>query len=51
MFTESLITTFENEWDVLPAGRHKAIHGNGAICPFTIDISQGKKQKINKHPL
>ena len=45
MFTETLITTFENEWDVLPAGRHKAIHGNGAICPFTIDISQGKKSK------
>ena len=42
MFTESLITTFENEWDVLPKGRNKAIHGNGAICPFTVDVSNGK---------
>jgi hypothetical protein len=42
MFTESLITTFENEWDVLPEGRNKAIHGNGAICPFTVDVSNGK---------
>jgi len=39
MFTELLITTFENEWDVLPEGRNKAIHGNGAICPFTVDVS------------
>ena len=42
IFTESLMTTFENEWDVLPAGRHKAIHGVGVVCPFTVDISQGK---------
>merc|ERR1711935_629038 len=38
-FTESLITSFENEWDVMPAGRRKAIHSVAAVCPFTIDIS------------
>ena len=32
-------TTFENEWDVMPAGRQKAIHGVGAVCPFTVDVS------------
>ena len=47
MFTESLITTFENEWDVLPEGRNKAIHGNGAICPFTVDVSNGKIYSVN----
>ena len=38
IFTESFMTTFENQWDVLPAGRVKVIHGIGAVCPFTIDI-------------
>ena len=27
IFTESVVTTFENECDYLPAGRVKAIHG------------------------
>jgi len=39
ILTESVITTFENEWDVMPAGRRKALHGIGAICPFTVDVS------------
>ena len=41
IYTESLMTTFENEWDVMPEGRHKAIHGVGVICPFELNISQG----------
>ena len=41
IYTESLMTTFENEWDVMPKGRHKAIHGVGVICPFELNISQG----------
>ena len=45
-FSESLITSFENEWDEMPAGRRKAIHGVGAVCPFTVDISQGKNLKF-----
>jgi len=39
LFTQSVVTTFENEWDVLPAGRVKAIHGIGAVCPFSVSIS------------
>ena len=42
MFTQSVITSFENEWDVLPKGRDKSIHGQGSICPFTLDVSNGK---------
>jgi len=40
IFKESLKTPFENEWDFLPEGRLKAIHGNGGVCQFTIDISK-----------
>merc|ERR1711997_1106587 len=36
---ESVVTTFEAEWDVLPAGRKKTLHGIGAICPWTIEVS------------
>ena len=38
LFTESVKTTFDCEWDVLPAGRVKAIHGVGAVCPFVVNI-------------
>jgi len=38
-FKESLKTAFENEWDFLPEGRRKAIHGVGAVCQFTMNIS------------
>ena len=37
--TESVITSFENQWDVMPAGRVKIIHGIGAVCPISIDIA------------
>ena len=40
MFTESVMTTFENEWDFLPNGRQKVIHGNGAICKFDLEVSK-----------
>merc|ERR1711974_383574 len=39
LFIESVMTTFENEWDVMPAGRKKAIHGIGAVCPFTVTVA------------
>ena len=39
-FQESVVTTFENEWDVMPAGRQKAAHGVGGVCPFTVDVSE-----------
>ena len=34
-----MVTTFENDWDVMPAGRKKAAHGVGGVCPFTVDVS------------
>jgi len=39
IFKESVKTPFLNEWDFLPEGRRKAIHGNGAVCQFTMDVS------------
>jgi len=38
IFTDSMKTTFDNEWDKMPVGRIKSIHANGAVCPFLIDI-------------
>ena len=38
---ESVITSFQNEWDIMPAGRRKVIHGIGAICPFSVDVPAG----------
>lgn len=37
--TESVKTSFDDEWDVMPEGRHKVIHSVGAVCPFQIDIA------------
>lgn len=37
-FTESVVTTFENEHDYLTVGRRKAIHGIGAVCQFHLEI-------------
>jgi hypothetical protein len=42
IFTQDLISSYENEWDVMPDGRHKTIHNIGAVCPFTVDVSAGK---------
>ena len=36
--SESWQTTYENEWDVMPAGRVKTIHPIGAVCPIVLDI-------------
>ena len=35
---ESIVTTFDDEWDNMPVGRSKYIHGVGAVCKFTLDI-------------
>ena len=40
IFRESIITSFDNQWDTLPAGRQKHIHGVGAVCKFTLDIKE-----------
>jgi len=39
LFTTSVITSFDDEWDVMPNGRHKVIHSVGAVCQFQINIS------------
>ena len=39
LLTQSVVTSFDNQWDVMPAGRVKVIHGIGAVCPFSIEIS------------
>ena len=40
MPTESVKTTFDDEWDTMPIGRNKVIHSVGAICPFKIEIDE-----------
>ena len=35
---ESVITSYENEWDWMPSGRIKTFHSVGAVCPFEINI-------------
>ena len=32
------MTIYDNEWDNMPEGRQKYIHGVGAVCKFTLDI-------------
>lgn len=38
ILTESIKTSFDDEWDNMPAGRVKYIHPAGAVCPFVVDI-------------
>lgn len=38
IFTESVKTTFDNEWDVKPGGRKKCVPSVGAGCPFGVNI-------------
>lgn len=40
ILAESVRTTFEDEWDVMPAGRLKYIHSVGGICPFVVKIAE-----------
>jgi len=55
VLTESMITVFDDHWDVLPEGRHKGIHAQGALCKVDLDVtsqeytglfSSGKAQGI-----
>ena len=36
---QSALTTTDNEWDFMPAGRVKSIHALGGVCKFRIDIN------------
>merc|ERR1712020_401047 len=49
LFKESVFTTFDNEWDVVPAGRVKVVHSNGAVCKFEIDIERSKYTGVLKN--
>ena len=52
--TQSVKTSFENEWDVMPAGRKNFIHIAGVVCPFKVDIytydQDGNRADIVKFP-
>ena len=36
---KSVRTSFEDEWDVMPAGRLKYIHSVGGVCPFVVKLA------------
>ena len=38
LFKESVLTSFDNEWDVMPRGRVKVVHSIGGVCKFTLNI-------------
>ena len=38
LFKESVLTSFDNEWDVMPRGRVKVVHSIGGVCRFTLNI-------------
>ena len=39
MVGESMIATFDTQWDVMPPTRHKVIHVQGVNCQFELDVS------------
>ena len=45
---ESVITSFDKEWDVMPSGRVKFIHPVGGVCKFTLDIKNSPYTGILK---
>ena len=48
---ESIVTSFDDEWDVMPVGRQKYIHGVGAVCKFTLDIKDSPYTGMFKNGL
>ena len=40
LLKQSVKEAFDNEWDVFPPGRFRAIHSAGAICRFQIDVAE-----------
>ena len=32
------MTSYDNEWDVMPTGRTKVVHSVGGVCKFKLDI-------------
>jgi len=41
-FSESVRTTFDNNWDWMPAGRVKTIHAQGMVCKVDLKVSSSK---------
>jgi len=39
MLLESMRTTFDSRWEVMPAGREKVIHVQGVHCSFELSVS------------
>jgi len=49
IFDESINTSFDDEWDTMPEGRTKYIHGVGAVCKFTLAIADSPYTGIFKN--
>ena len=43
------MTSFENEWDVLPRGRIKTVHSVGAVCKFKLNITDSQYSGLLKN--
>jgi hypothetical protein len=39
---ESMVTVFDDHWDVLPSHRRKVIHAQGVLCKFDLDVTSQK---------
>ena len=46
-----MVTSMENEWDYMPAGREKINHGVGAVCKFTLNITDSPYTGMLKNGL
>ena len=41
--TESMITTFDDRTELMPAGRDKVVHAQGVLCPFELQVESDSK--------
>ena len=49
IMTQSMVTSMENEWDIVPVGRKKFIHYIAAACKFTLNIENSPFTGIFKN--
>ena len=49
IMAQSMRTSMDNEWDIVPAGRKKFIHYIAAACKFTLSISNSPFTGIFKN--
>jgi len=38
IISTSMITAFDDQWDVMPTGRSKVIHAQGVMCQFELEV-------------